>query len=83
MQCAHRTTSGSNKTNYFALECAANFTKQLAGSLSVLRIRAALSLIHPYGAPETLPLQQQVECRIDVLEANLVSYELVQLQLLC
>jgi hypothetical protein len=57
--------------------------QQLAGPLPVSQIYAALSLIHPYGAPETLPLQQQVECRVDVLEGNLVSYELVQLQLLC
>lgn len=63
------------KPNYFVLERAANSTK-------LPQIHATLSLVHPYGAPEALPLQQQVERRVDVLEANLVGYELIQLQLL-
>lgn len=40
------------------------------------------SLVHPYGAPDTLPLEQQVKSFVDVLEANFMGYELVKLQLL-
>ena len=40
------------------------------------------SLVHPYGAPDTLPLEQQVKSFVDVLEADFMGYELVKLQLL-
>jgi hypothetical protein len=53
---------------------------------SIFRFRCVTlviaSLVHPYGAPETLPLQQEVKSLVDVLEANFMGYELVKLQLL-
>lgn len=42
----------------------------------------ATSLVHPYEASEALPLQEQVESLVDLLQADLMRDQPLQLQLL-
>ena len=43
---------------------------------------AVTSLAHPYDAPEAIPLQEQVEGLVDLLQADFMRDQPIQLQLL-
>ena len=73
----HKISFGCCKPIYFQWNEEQGYHRAASDANSV-----AASLVHPYGAPNTLPLNQQVKSLINVLEANIMCYELVQLQLL-
>ena len=54
--------------------------KYIANSISGRR--RITSLVHPYDAPEALPLQEQVEGLVDLPQADFMRDQAVQLQLL-
>jgi hypothetical protein len=68
-----------SQTGYFPLNWTASNTTHNAAGRFCWKFQQLLQSVHPYGAPETFPLEQQVKGLVDVLQVNFVRYELIQL----